>query len=96
MTLQIELPTDLESRLHAECQRQGLSPADVALRILRQGLPPNERAAKAVAMLEQWAKEDEALTKEEYDANAEVLRQIDLDRLSDRKLFEDILKREVQ
>lgn len=96
MTLQIELPSDLESRLHAESLRQGLSPADVALGILRQSLPLQERTAKAIVMLEQWGREDRALTKEEYDANAEVLRQIDLDRLSDRKLFEDVLNQDVQ
>lgn len=96
MTLQLELPSDLGVRLHAESARQGLPPADVAISILRTSLPSNDNTAKAVAMLEQWGREDEVLTTDEYNANAEVLRQIDNDRLSDRKLFEKILDPDAQ
>jgi hypothetical protein len=43
-------------------------------------------------MLHQWQAEDEALTPEDAAVNAEVLRAIDEDRLSDRKLFTKILE----
>lgn len=42
-------------------------------------------------MLQQWLAEDAAMSSEETEANATVLRSIDDDRLSDRKLFRDIL-----
>lgn len=42
-------------------------------------------------MLLRWAQEDEALTDAEAAENEEILRAIDADRLSDRKLFEHFL-----
>lgn len=47
--------------------------------------------AGAVAMLMQWAAEDERLTDAEAAENAAVLRAIDAARPSDRKLFADVL-----
>lgn len=47
--------------------------------------------ADAVAMLMQWAAEDEKLTDAEAAENAAVLRAIDAARPSDRKLFADVL-----
>jgi hypothetical protein len=55
-------------------------------------LPPEDRHSAAVAMLERWAREAENLSDQEAAENAAVLRAIDEDRLSDRKLFTDILK----
>ncbi len=92
MTLQISLPTELEGRLRQEAQRQGLSPDAVTLKLLEQHLPSADRRAALIALLHQWKTEDEALTEEESAANAEVLRSIDKDRLSDRQLFAEILK----
>jgi hypothetical protein len=92
MTLQLTLPAPLEERLHQEAERQGLSADAVTLKLLDAHLPPANRASSLVAMFKQWQAEDEAMTKQECDANAEVLRAIDEDRLSDRKLFLEILK----
>ena len=47
--------------------------------------------ADAVAMLMQWAAEDEKLSDAEAAENAEVLRAIDAARPSHRKLFADVL-----
>ena len=41
-------------------------------------------------MLERWAAEDEALPAEELAANSAVLRALDEDRPSYRKLFGDL------
>jgi hypothetical protein len=48
-----------------------------------------------VLLLRQCQAENEAMTDEEIAANVDVLRSIDEDRLSDRKLFADILEDEV-
>lgn len=94
MTLQLTLPPELEARLRQEAQRQGQAPDAVAREVLDKHLPPADRRAAAVAMLLQWASEIETMTEEEAASNAAVLRAIDEDRLSDRKLFTDILKDE--
>lgn len=92
VTLQLTLPAELECRLRREAQRQGLFPDAVTLKLLDEHLPPVDRRAALLALLQRWQAEDEAMTEEESAANAEVLRAIDEDRLSDRKLFTAILK----
>ena len=91
MTLEFTLPPELEDRLKREAERQGLPADAVTLKILNEHLPPADRRAAAIAMLQQWRKEDEAMTDEEAAANREILRAIDEDRLSDRKLFREVL-----
>jgi hypothetical protein len=92
MTLKITLPTQLEERLRQEAERRGQGEETVALRVLDEHLPPavEARRAAAVSMLRDWAKEDEALSAAELAANAEVLKAVDEDRPSDRKLFTDV------
>jgi hypothetical protein len=94
MTLQLSLPTELEERLRQEAERRGQPTEAVALRLLDEHLPPplDARRAAAVALLQRWAEEDASLSPEEAAANAEVLRALDEDRPSYRKLFRDILK----
>lgn len=94
MTLQLNLPQELQERLHREAQRRGQSAESVALHLLAEHLPPplDERRAAAIAMLQQWMEEDAALSSEELADNAEVLRALDADRPSYRKLFTDILE----
>ena len=93
MTLQLTLPVEIEKRLQQEAHRKGQPSEEVALRLLDQHLPPEAaRRAAAVAMLEQWSREDAALSAEDAASNAEVLRTLDNDRPSHRKLFTDVLK----
>jgi hypothetical protein len=96
MTLQLTLPPELEERLRREAERRGQPTEAVALRLLDQHLPPppDDRRAAAVAMLQRWAEEDTAMSPEEAAANADVLRALDEDRPSYRKLFTDLLKDE--
>lgn len=93
MSLQITLPSQLEARLRQEAERRGQEEEALALRVLDQHLPPalDPRRAEAVSLLRGWAKEDASLTAEELAANVEILRAVDEDRPSDRKLFIDIL-----
>lgn len=94
MTIQLTLPLDLEQRLRQEAERRGQPTESVALGLLDQHLPPplDERRAAAIAMLHGWMAEDAALSAEDETANAEVLRRLDEDRPSYRKLFNAILK----
>lgn len=92
MTLQLILSPDVESRLRLESDRHGLSPDAFTVKLLDEHLPRADRQTAFLALLRQWQAEDQAMTNEEGAANAEVLRAIDEDRLSDRKLFTQILK----
>lgn len=91
MTLQLDLPAELERRLCEESQRQGLSPDAVTLKLLDKHLPAADRRA-LLSLLHEWNAEDQTMTADECAANADVLRAVDDDRLSDRKLFAEILK----
>jgi hypothetical protein len=94
MSMQLTLPPQLEERLKQEAARRGMTADACANQTLDQHLPPviDERRAAAIAMLERWAREAENMSEQEAAENAGVLRAIDEDRLSDRKLFTDILK----
>ena len=93
MTLHLTLPAPLEERLRQEAERQGLAPDTVTLQILDQHLPKpvDDRRAAGIAMLHRWMEEDAALSDEESAENEKVLRMIDEDRPSYRKLFTDML-----
>lgn len=91
MALELSLPPDLEERLLQEAQRLGQPREAVALALLDRHLPPvDDRRAAAVAMLHRWTEEDAALSPEEAADNAAVLRSLDEDRPSFRKLFTDL------
>ena len=94
MTFELTLPPDLEERLRQEAERRGQPTESVALRLLDEHLPPvaDDRRAAAIAMLHRWIEEDAALSPEEASANADVLRALDEDRPSYRKLFTDLPK----
>lgn len=89
VTLEIELTNELESRLRIEAARQGVSKDRAAVELLNRHLPQT-RKGKAAAMLLQWAEEDSNLSEAELEANRAVLRSIDENRLSERKLFEHL------
>ena len=93
MTMQITLPSPLEERLRQEAERRGQLEEAVALRVLDEHLPPalDARRAAAVSLLRGWAKEDESLSPAELAANLEVLKAVDEDRPSNRKLFTDLV-----
>jgi hypothetical protein len=94
MTLQLTLPAELEKRLRLEAERRGQSADSVTLCLLDQHLPParDGRREAAVALLHRWMSEDSLLSREEEAENANLLRALDADRPSYRKLFTEILK----
>lgn len=94
MTLHLDLSPQLQERLRQESERRGEAAEALALRILDEHLPPpaDARRAAALAMLQQWIEEDAALTPAEEAANLEVLRCLDEDRPSYRKLYPPEMK----
>jgi predicted DNA-binding protein len=94
MSIQITLPPELEERLRREAERSGQPTESLVVRVLEEHLPPalDERRAAAVAMLQGWMEEDARQLPEEADGNAAVLRSLDEDRPSYRKLFQEILE----
>jgi len=90
MTLKLDLTPDLEQRLTQEAARQGVPTEKFTLELLDRHLPPTDRRAELVALLDSWTREGDP---EEQRATGEYLVQaLDEDRLSDRKLFPPELK----
>ena len=89
MTLQLNLSPELKERLHHESERRGEPAEAVALRLLDEHLPVplDERRAAAIAMLQEWMREDEALTPEDSEKAEDFFRGLDAARSSNRPLF---------
>ncbi len=90
MTLTVKLTPDLEDRLMREAERQGISAAEITFQLLQRHLPPKDRGAELVALLESWIAEGDA--EEQKETGDYLVRVLDEDRLSDRKLFPPELK----
>lgn len=90
MTLTLELTPDLEERLTREAAKKGLAAGEYTLELLRRHLPVEDRQAKAIALLRRWAEEGDA--EEQRETGEYLVRVLDEDRLSDRKLFPPELK----
>ncbi len=88
MTLHLSLPPELEGRLRHEAERLGLSPDVVTLHLLDKHLPPLDRRAAAVALLQSWIDTDDS---DDVDTDYDLFRAIDEVRTSDRKLFPDVV-----
>jgi hypothetical protein len=98
MTLELKMPRELEERLREEAKRRGVPTDAVAVSVLDENLPPagDARRTSAIALLQSWMEEDAKLTDEELASNAAVLRNLDVDRPSYRKLFGEVFPGESQ
>jgi hypothetical protein len=90
MTLMLPLPLELQARLAEEAKRLGVNEADCALRLLDHHLPPAERRAQAVALIESWIQEED--DQEQKQTGDFLVQSLNEDRPSDRKLFPPDLK----
>ena len=90
MTITLTLPPELEQRLTAAAERQGLQVDAYALRLLEQNLPCGDRRAELVALLQSWIDGPDA--QEQRETGEYLVRVLDEDRLSDRQLFPPELK----
>ena len=87
----LTLAPELETRVKIESARRGISPDEYAAQVIEENISEaeRERREKAVALLQSWIDEDEN-SDEAYDD--ELLKMLDEDRLSERKLFPPELK----
>lgn len=85
MTLKIELTSELEERLAREADRRGLPAATLTLAILDEYLPAPDRQTELISLLRSWAEEGDP--EEQRETGEYLIRSLDEDRLSDRKLF---------
>ena len=90
MTLTLTLPPELEERLKQETRRQGVHADELTLRLLDECLPPKDRATEVVDLLQSWIDEDDS--EEQKETGEYLVRALDEDRTSDRKLFPQELK----
>ena len=88
----LTLDSELEQRLQQEASRQGLSPQQYAVQALEKYVSQadQERREKAIALVQSWI--DEGDEEEQKETGEYLIRVLDEDRLSDRKLFPDELK----
>ena len=90
MTLHVDLTPELEKRLRSEAERNGVAEAECMVRILDAHLPNSGRQKQAVALLQSWIDGKDA--EDQRETGEYLVRVLDEDRLSDRKLFPPELK----
>jgi hypothetical protein len=89
MTLTLDLSSDLERRLIDEADRLGIPPDQFVVQVLQQHLPTSDRREQFAALLQSWLEEDQ---EEQKDTFEYLVRALDDDRPSQRKLFPPELK----
>ena len=90
MSITLEVPRELEGRLADGAARRGISVEDYTLQILQSHLSPPARRNAAVELLQSWI--DQGDEKEQKETGDFLIRSLDEDRPSDRKLFPPELK----
>ena len=85
MTLTLNLPSEVEQYLLQEANQQGLSIESVTLQLLASFIALRQKQTKAVTVLQSWI--DDGDIEEQQETGQYLIRALDEDRLSDRKLF---------
>jgi len=84
MTLTLHLPPELEQYLLQEASQQGLSVEAVTLQLLTNLILLRQQT-KAVSLLQSWIDDEDI--EEQQETGQYLIRVLDEDRLSERKLF---------
>jgi hypothetical protein len=85
MTLTLDLPLEVEQYLLQEANQQGLSIESLTLQLLTSLILSRQQQAKAVNLLQSWIDDEDI--EEQQETGRYLIRALDEDRLSDRKLF---------
>jgi hypothetical protein len=85
MTLILDLPSEVEQYLLQEANQQGLSIESVTLQLLQSFISLRQKQAKAVNLLQSWIDDEDI--EEQQETGQYLIRALDEDRLSERKLF---------
>ena len=83
----LTLAPELETRVKIESARRGISPDEYAAQVIEAGISEaeRERREQAIALLQSWI--DEGDEEEQTETGEYLIRVLDEDRLSERKLF---------
>ncbi len=85
MTLTLDLSPELEQYLLQEATQNGLSVEVVALQLLTNSILLKQKQAAAVNLLQSWIDDEDE--SEQQETGQYLIRALDEDRLSERKLF---------
>ncbi len=85
MPLTLNLPQDLKDRLQQEAKRQGMPADTLILNLLDQHLPSKDIQGSLAALLLSWIVEGDP--QEQKETGEYLVRTLDEDRLSERRLF---------
>ncbi len=87
MTLTLALPPELEQRLEQESKRHNLLPNEYVIQLLDETLPISEKNKQAIAFLQSLIDASEEEIAEQKETGEYLIRVLDEDRYSERKLF---------
>jgi hypothetical protein len=85
MTLTLNLPLELEKYLLQEARKQGLSVESVTLQLLTSSILLKLKQSETVNLIQSWIDDED--TEEQQETGQYLIRALDEDRLSERKLF---------
>ena len=85
MTLTLNLPSEVEQYLLQEAHQKGLSIESVTLQLLTSFIVLRQKQTKAVNLLQSWIDDEDI--EEQQETGQYLIRSLDEDRLSERKLF---------
>ena len=85
MTLTLSLTPELELYLKQKSEQQGISIESYALQLLAEQILLKEKRLETVNLLQSWLDAED--TEEQRETGEYLIRALDRDRLSDRKLF---------
>ena len=85
MTLTLNLPSEVEQYLLQEAHQKGLSIESVTLQLLTSLIVLRQKQTKAVNLLQSWIDDEDI--EEQKETGQYLIRSLDEDRLSERKLF---------
>ena len=92
MSITLTLPPELEQRLEEESERQNISLEEYTIQLLDQHAPTSEKNRKLIALLQSWIDASDEEKAEQQETGAYLIRVLDEDRTSERKLFPKDLK----
>jgi uncharacterized protein (DUF1778 family) len=90
MTLMLELSPEQQQRLESAAAAKGVSPAEFAVKTIDERLADEDRRQRAIALLRSWREEGNA--EQQRETMEYLIKALDEDRTSDRKLFPPELK----
>jgi hypothetical protein len=85
MTLTLNLPSEIEQYLLQEANQQRLSIESVTLQLLTSFILLRQKQTKAVNLIQSWMDDEDI--EEQQETGQYLIRTLDEDRLSERKLF---------